>query len=162
MIGVVCGIGRRLNATNLECRNTKELEDFPARRIRDWTKISVVMTIGRQAYQLYINEKRILRSIFLVQTIRSVGAGWGRRGMGAGTGEWLVYLLTVVVNVMATLFMYFTGFLLDTLIAQDRSSSIVYCFLFGRPTSSKLGWDTDYFWPRLLVLLLSPSTPMQV
>ena len=55
-----------MNATNLEFRKAKELEKFPARRRRDWEKISVLMTTSRQAYQLYINEKRILRSIFLV------------------------------------------------------------------------------------------------
>jgi hypothetical protein len=90
VIAVACGIGRRVNATNLECRNTKDLEEFPARRRRDWKEISVLMSASRQAYQLYINEKRILRSIFLVQTIRSVSGG-----------VWLVYFLTVVINVMA-------------------------------------------------------------
>ena len=77
MIAVACGIGRRLNATNLECRNTKGLEEFPARRRRDWKEISVLMSTSRQAYQLYINEKRILRSIFPVQTVRRVGGGCG-------------------------------------------------------------------------------------
>jgi hypothetical protein len=73
VIAVACGIGRRVNATNLEFRKAKELEEFPARRRRDWKKASVLMTTNRQAYQLYIHEKRILRSIFPVQTIRSGG-----------------------------------------------------------------------------------------
>jgi len=53
--------GRRLNATNLEFRKAKALEEFPARRRRDWKKSSLLMTTSRQAYQLYRNEKRILR-----------------------------------------------------------------------------------------------------
>jgi hypothetical protein len=72
VIAVAFGIGRRLNATNLEFKKAKELEEFPARRRRDWKKIKCFNDINRQAYKPYINEKRIWRSIFLVQTMRGV------------------------------------------------------------------------------------------